>query len=62
MSVKYGADLPEILADFLNGVRPISEVSEIFEDISGNDIGDFDVKLKDGRLFRAYFEEVTDDE
>ena len=55
------ADLPEILAQFLNGDMPLPLAKRYFAEIEGNDIGDFDIRLADGRLFRAYFEEVEDD-
>lgn len=56
------ADLPEILAEILTGSRPLDEVNQLFEEITGNDIGDFDIRMKDGRLFRAYFQEVVDED
>lgn len=55
------ADLPEILAQFLNGDMPLVLAKRYFASIEGNDIGDFDVRLADGRLFRAFFEEAEDE-
>lgn len=54
------ADLPELLAQFLNGDMPLEFAKRFFPSIEGNDIGDFDIRVADGRLFRAYFEEVEE--
>lgn len=54
-------DLPGLLAMFLNGDMPLQFAKRYFPEITGNDIGDFDIRLADGRLFRAFFEEVADD-
>lgn len=56
------ADIPEILAMYVNGDLPLHTIKSYFASVEGNDIGDFYVRLADGRLFRAYFEEEVEDE
>lgn len=53
-------DIPEIIEFFLRGDLPIMAVARYFPEIEGNDLGELDVRLADGRLFRATFKQVNE--